>query len=58
LDDFDKAGALETVDCVIEGASLEDEQLVFVTVAEEFLHLVGVHGGFAQEGEDCEFPKT
>jgi len=57
-DGFDQAGAQKTVDGVVEGAAFEDQDFVLVAFVKEGLHLVGMHGLFAQEGEDGDFPDT
>jgi hypothetical protein len=41
---------------MVEGAGFNQEALVFMPLADEAAHLVGVHGPFAQEGEDREGP--
>ncbi len=54
----DEFGANEPTDCVIERAPLEHEDLVLVAVAQQALHLVGMHRRFAQEREHRDFPNS
>ncbi len=54
----DELVADETADGVIERAALEGEDFVLVAQAEQALHLVGMHGPFAQEGKDGNFPDS
>ena len=53
-----RLGAQKAVDGVVEGAAFEDQDFVLVAFVKEGLHLVGMHGLFAQEGEDGDFPDT
>ena len=57
LDRFDQVGALELVDGVVQGAAFEGEQVGGVADVHLALHLVGVHGAFAEEAEDGEGPE-
>ena len=54
----DEFVAHETADGVIERAALEGEDFVLVAQAEQALHLVGMHGSFAEEGENGDFPDS
>jgi hypothetical protein len=54
----DEPGTHEASDGVIERAPFQCENFVLVAFTEQALHLVGVHGSFAQEGEDGNFPNS
>jgi hypothetical protein len=43
---------------VVERAALEDQDLVPMTLEQQALHFVGVHGALAEETEDGEVPQT
>src|SRR5271167_730819 len=56
--DGDQLGAQEAVDGVVQRTALENQNLVFVTFAEQLLHLVGMHGFFAEQRENGDFPDS
>ena len=56
--DGDQTGLQKAPNGVIERSALEREDLILVPETEEALHLVRVHGGLAEEGENGDFPET
>ena len=54
----DEFCSYKPADCVVEGSTLEHEDLVLVAIAQQTLHLVGMHWRFAQEREYRYFPNS
>jgi len=52
----DEAGGEKAADGVVERAALEHQDLVPMTLEQQALHFVGMHGALAQETEDGEVP--